>query len=563
MSSTYSTSLRIELQATGANSGTWGTITNNNFSQSLEFAIAGVVDVACGDAAVTTLTNADGPQSQANNQARNAHIRLTGAHGAVRIAQFPATQKVYLITNATTDSGSSGPYAMTCRLGASGNTISIANGTTRLVSTDGTNWFDVFSLAGSIDLQGQEWFDDHIQHSFERFGQEMEETFEQNLLSKYDDFTDANDLTNLTGDATNNTITGTDINETIFGKEGDDTLLGGSGEDVLFGDAGDDTLDGGPGADSLDGGPGSDRLIVGEGNDVLDGGSGNDFLDFTNLTTFPEFVTGGSGEDTIIMSGMSTQNLTYDDNDGDGSPDYSGIDLQKVISLKETWTDQDGNTEVGWRNRIESIEKIDLRDSQSSINTDSVETKLPIDGFRLSQSSATLTDYLSSDSSSTNTHKIYTSLSGTTLSANLEGGTMDQTNLSNIVSSNSNTGLSPNISFDLESIPAAGSSGTATVTMKLYDGSDAVQSTGERLLETTLTVNWTSDGTNVVMTLPAQTLTVNYYTSDGSLLQRTWENAESDALTVTKNVSAGSSLNVAIASLFSNKASAEGGQPGT
>ena len=156
MSSTYSTSLRIELQATGQNSGTWGTITNNNFSQSLEFAIAGVVNVACGDAAVTTLTNADGPQSQANNQARNAHIRLTGAHGAVRIAQFPATQKVYLIENATTDSGSSGPYAMTCRLGASGNTISIANGTTRLVSTDGTNWFDVFSVAGSLNLKGQE-----------------------------------------------------------------------------------------------------------------------------------------------------------------------------------------------------------------------------------------------------------------------------------------------------------------------------------------------------------------------------------------------------------------------
>jgi len=156
MSSTYSTSLRIELQGTGENSGTWGTITNNNFSQALEFSIAGVVEVACGDNAVTTLTNADGPQSQANNQARNAHIRLTGAHGAVRIAQFPATQKIYLIENATTDSGSSGPYAMTCRLGASGNTISIANGTTRLVSTDGTNWFDVFSVAGSLNLKGQD-----------------------------------------------------------------------------------------------------------------------------------------------------------------------------------------------------------------------------------------------------------------------------------------------------------------------------------------------------------------------------------------------------------------------
>jgi hypothetical protein len=148
MASTYSTSLRIELQGSGENSGTWGTITNNNFSQSLEFAIAGIVDVACGDAAVTTLTNGDGPQSQANNQARNAHIRLTGAHGAVRIAQFPATQKVYLITNATTDSGSSGPYAMTCRLGASGNTLSIANGATRLVATDGTDWYDVFASGG-------------------------------------------------------------------------------------------------------------------------------------------------------------------------------------------------------------------------------------------------------------------------------------------------------------------------------------------------------------------------------------------------------------------------------
>ena len=155
MSSTYSTSLRIELQATGANSGTWGTITNNNFSQSLEFSIAGVVSVAMGNSD-TTLTNADGPQSQANNQARNAMIIATGAHSQVRVLQFPATQKIYLIRNATTDAGSSGPYAITARLGASGNTLSIANGTTRLVATDGTNWFDVFSLAGSIDLQGQE-----------------------------------------------------------------------------------------------------------------------------------------------------------------------------------------------------------------------------------------------------------------------------------------------------------------------------------------------------------------------------------------------------------------------
>lgn len=37
---------------------------------------------------------------------------------------------------------------MTCRLGASGNTLSIANGATRLVATDGTNWYDVFASGG-------------------------------------------------------------------------------------------------------------------------------------------------------------------------------------------------------------------------------------------------------------------------------------------------------------------------------------------------------------------------------------------------------------------------------
>ncbi|SVE00010.1 uncharacterized protein METZ01_LOCUS452864, partial [marine metagenome] len=255
---------------------------------------------------------------------------------------------------------------------------------------------------------------------------EMEETFEKNLLSKYDDFTDANDLSDLSGDATDNTITGTDNQETIFGKAGDDTISGGAGDDVIFGDDGADTLSGGPGSDSLDGGAGNDKLIADEGNDVLDGGSGDDLIDLTNMTSFPEFISGGSGEDTLLMAGMSTKDITYDDNDSDGSPDYTGIDLQKVISLKETWSGQDAQgtatEEEGWRNRIESIEKIDLRDSQSAVNSSASTSKTPIDGFRLASTSVTLTDYLNSSASTTNEHKIYTTTSGTTLSANLVGG---------------------------------------------------------------------------------------------------------------------------------------------
>ena len=53
-------------------------------------------------------------------------------------------------------------------------------------------------------------------------------------------------------------------------------------------------------------------------------------------------------------------------------PDYTGIDLNKLVSVKETWTYQDENgdtkTEEGWRNILESIEAIDLRDSESQIN---------------------------------------------------------------------------------------------------------------------------------------------------------------------------------------------------
>ena len=140
--STYSTGLRIELQVTGQNSGTWGTITNNNFSQVFEFSIAGVYAKTLTDGDYT-LTNADGPQTQAANEARQNTIVFSGTLTAARTIQFPATQKTYMIYNNT-----SGGYNLTLRLGASGNTMSVVNGKMRIVATDGTNWYDVFSLAG-------------------------------------------------------------------------------------------------------------------------------------------------------------------------------------------------------------------------------------------------------------------------------------------------------------------------------------------------------------------------------------------------------------------------------
>ena len=141
---TYSTGLRTELQVTGENSGTWGTITNNNFSQVFEFAIAGVYAVpAITTGTSTTLTNADGPDTAANNQARQNQLIFTGTVSTTHTVQFPATQKTYGIYN-----NIGGGADISARLGAAGNTLTITNGKYRLVSTDGTNWYDILSLAG-------------------------------------------------------------------------------------------------------------------------------------------------------------------------------------------------------------------------------------------------------------------------------------------------------------------------------------------------------------------------------------------------------------------------------
>ena len=150
MSSTYSTGLRIELQTSGENSGTWGTITNNNFSQVFEYSIAGVYSKAITTGTSTTLTNGDGPQSQANNEARQNQLIFTGTVSTAHTVQFPATQKTYGIYN-----NISGGADISARLGATGNTVTVTNGKYRMVATDGTNWYDIFSLAGL----GEAWQD--------------------------------------------------------------------------------------------------------------------------------------------------------------------------------------------------------------------------------------------------------------------------------------------------------------------------------------------------------------------------------------------------------------------
>jgi len=137
MASTFSTRLKIELIGSGEQAGSWGETTNNNFNQSIEQSIAGVLSIATSGTGTTTLTTGNGPQAQAGNQSRQAALRFTNSGDATHTVQFPATQKVYLLFN-----GSS-TCTYTLRLGASGNTITLFPLRSKSVATDGTNWFDL------------------------------------------------------------------------------------------------------------------------------------------------------------------------------------------------------------------------------------------------------------------------------------------------------------------------------------------------------------------------------------------------------------------------------------
>ena len=90
--STYSTRLKIELIGSGEQSNSWGNTTNNNFDQVFEQSIAGVYSKNLGaESSPYTLTSGNGPQTQANNEARQAAIVFTG-HSSDFIIQFPAVE---------------------------------------------------------------------------------------------------------------------------------------------------------------------------------------------------------------------------------------------------------------------------------------------------------------------------------------------------------------------------------------------------------------------------------------------------------------------------------------
>jgi len=144
MASTYSSSLNLELQTTGENSGTWGTITNNNL-QKLESAIKGYVSVAVASTS-DSLTATDGSTT---DEQSNAIIKLTGTLTGNTTMQCEAVESWYIVDNATT----MGTYTLGFKP-AGGTAASLVASSKHLLYTDGSTMFDVLADCGNITANG-------------------------------------------------------------------------------------------------------------------------------------------------------------------------------------------------------------------------------------------------------------------------------------------------------------------------------------------------------------------------------------------------------------------------
>jgi hypothetical protein len=139
MASTYS-NLKIQLMATGENSGTWGNVTNLNLGTAIEEAIVGSADVTFSNADVT-LTLTDSNSSQV---ARNLRLNLTGTVSAAQNLIVPTIEKVYIVNNGLTQT-------ITVR-NSSGTGIAVPAGKTMWVYNNGTNIVDVATHLTSLTL---------------------------------------------------------------------------------------------------------------------------------------------------------------------------------------------------------------------------------------------------------------------------------------------------------------------------------------------------------------------------------------------------------------------------
>ena len=138
MVSSYSTDLKLELQVTGENAGTWGDITNTNLVI-LQHSVAGYSGISiAGGAGNTDLTFTNGLPSNGKNAVLELTGTITGNRTVTITTASGVTNKVYVIKNST-----SGAFTVTVKIeGQTGVTFSATDKGAKILYLNGTDVVD-------------------------------------------------------------------------------------------------------------------------------------------------------------------------------------------------------------------------------------------------------------------------------------------------------------------------------------------------------------------------------------------------------------------------------------
>ena len=146
MPSSYTTSLRLTLPATGELAGQWGSTVNTGITELLDAAVAGTTVISTwGGAGVPyTLSNNSGTA----DEARKMFLVATGTPGEAKNVICPAVSKLYVFRNDTT-----GGFALTLKT-SGGTGIAVPAGQYKMLYCDGTNVVEAVNSAGALTLSG-------------------------------------------------------------------------------------------------------------------------------------------------------------------------------------------------------------------------------------------------------------------------------------------------------------------------------------------------------------------------------------------------------------------------
>jgi len=153
MSSTFTSRLKLERQASGANSGNWGNLVNYVLNR-IDSSVRGYVAVnVAGSANVTLVSNnstSNTDDSTTDDQVHNKVIEFTGALGANINVFTDAVEGEYVLFNNTT-----GSYTLTFgNTGHAANGVAVSQGTKSIIYTTGSVMSDVMADLGNINVKG-------------------------------------------------------------------------------------------------------------------------------------------------------------------------------------------------------------------------------------------------------------------------------------------------------------------------------------------------------------------------------------------------------------------------